>query len=122
MREEGRGATITLIGAIIAFLLIMLLAHLSAKAQPKVNYYSLSLIDDNGKRYTIKLGCIAITDEMIHVRVSNDSTKAKNIPIVKKFRMHNKDHYRINHGWLIVSEHGAVLEEGHFITKYIFKK
>lgn len=119
--DETRGRAITLIGAIIAVLLIMLLVHFSARAQPKVNYYSLSLIDDNGKRYTVKLGCIAITEEMIHVRVSNDSTKAKNIPIVKKFRMYNKDHYRINHGWLIVSEHGAVLEEGHFITKYTFK-
>jgi hypothetical protein len=122
INERSRGAAITLIGAVIAFLLILILAHFSARAQPKVKYHPLSSVKDKAGWKDVEIGSISITDTFIHIRVSGDTTKRKNIPYVHKFRLYNKDHYRISHGWLIVSRFGATLEEGHHITKYTFKE
>jgi hypothetical protein len=91
-------------------------------SQPQAKHYHVVSVCENNHCNTVSVASIAITSEFIHVRISGDTTRKKNLSIVNYFEYRGKKYYKIKGGFFIVGEHVAMLEQGRDLTKYTLKK
>jgi hypothetical protein len=123
--DRQRGVRVTLIGAMLAFIIVLILAYISAHAQTK--FYVCS---HTAGEYDNDSGLISFTDSTVQIRELGDTVEIFQVAKVYRYRGGLK-YYKLEHpvysGFLWRTGHEAVLDIG-FVGMprrtqiYIFRK